>query len=247
VAAVDLIGSRAAHEDGHARRARATKERILSAAGDAFTREGYNATTIEAIADAAGTAPASVYNHFDSKAGVAQALAEQALAAHDEYVAAAWALELTPLERLIAAAGAVIAFAIEQPMLFQAMSLSYQRPLGMFPADTAAAAAIGARRAQQLRQVEANIEQAIEAGELGPMDIHATSRFVMSALAGVLTMEAQPDAEADPRSTATAGIRAIIKGAAAPAVLNRDGTLRAGYERALARHGLGAGQPAGTG
>jgi len=256
VAAVDEIGTRVAQEDGHARRARATKERILAAASDAFAREGYNATTIDAIAEAAGTAPASVYNHFDSKAGVAQALAEQALAAHDEYVAATWSLELSPLERLIAAAGAVVAFAVERPTLFQAMSLSYLRPLGMFPADTPAAAAIRARREQQLRLVEATIEQAIEAGELAPMDVGATSRFVMSALAGVLTMEAHPDADADSLTTApagdslttaTAGIRAIIKGAAAPSVVNRGGSLRPRYERALARHGLGASQPAGTG
>ena len=191
MAAVAEITTGAARENGHARRVRVTKERILAAASEAFAREGYGATTIEAIAEAAGTAPASVYNHFDSKAGVAQALAEDALAAHDRYVAAAWALEVSPLERLIAAAGAVLAFALEQPTLFQAMSLSYLRPLGLFPGDTAAAAAIGARREQQLGRVVTNIEEAIDAGELAAIDVQATSRFVMASLAGVLTIEAR--------------------------------------------------------
>ncbi len=243
MAAVEHSSPPVARENGHARRARATKERILAAASNAFAREGYSATTVEAIAEAAGTAPASVYNHFESKAGVAQALAEDALAAHDRYVAASWSLEVSPLERLIAAAGAILAFALEQPTLFQAMSLSYLRPLGLFPADTTAATAIGARRRQQLEHVMTNIEEAIEAGELEPMDVRATSRFIMAALAGVLTMEARPDEGDDGVATATAGLRTIIKGAASPAILTREGRLRARYERALARHGLGAPVP----
>ncbi len=240
MAAVGEIRQDTARENGHARRVRATKERILGAASEAFAREGYAATTVEAIAHDAGTAPASVYNHFESKAGVAQALAEDALAAHDQYVAAAWALELSPLERLIAAAGATLVFAREQPTLFQAMSLSYLRPLGLFPADTAAAAAISARREQQLRRIAVNIEQAIDAGELADMDVHATSRFIVAAWGGVLTMEARPDADADPVATVTAGIRAIIKGVATPATLADGGRLSTRYERALARHGLGS-------
>jgi len=240
VAAVGEISADVAPENGHARRVRATKERILAAASEAFAREGYAATTVEAIAQGAGTAPASVYNHFESKAGVAQSLAENALAAHDRYVAAAWVLEVSPLERLIAAAGAILAFALERPTLFQAMSLSYLRPLGLFPADTVAAAAIRVRREQQLGQVVTNIEEAIDAGELAAMDVRATARFIMSALAGVLTLAARPDADADPVATAAAGIRTIIKGAAAPAILTREGRLRARYERALERNGLPA-------
>ena len=246
MAAVGEIRRDTANENGHARRVRATKERILGAASEAFAREGYAATTVEAIAQQAGTAPASVYNHFESKAGVAQALAEDALAAHDRYVAAAWVLGVSPLERLIAAAGAVLAFALERPTLFQAMSLSYLQPLGLFPADTVAADAIRVRREQQLQQVVTNLEQAIDAGELAPMDVQATARFIMSALAGVLTLAARPDADADPVATAAAGIRAIIKGAAASAVLTREGRLRARYERALERHGLPAGATAGA-
>ncbi len=229
-----------AQENGHARRVRVTKERILAAALDAFAREGYGAATIDAIAAAAGTAPASVYNHFESKAGVAQALAEDALAAHDSYVAATWALEASPLERLIAAAGATLAFASEQPTLFQAMSLSYLRPLGLFPADTAPGAAISARREQQLQRVATNLEEAIDAGELRALNIHATSRFIIAAWAGVLTMEARHDADADPVATVSAGIRVIIRGAAAPAALTADGQLRSRYERALSRHGFDA-------
>ena len=53
-------------------------------------------------------------------------------------------------------------------------------------------------------------------------------------------MEARHDADADPVATVSAGIRVIIKGAAAPAALTADGQLRSRYERALSRHGFSA-------
>lgn len=179
-----------------------------------------------------------MYNHFESKAGVAQALAEHALESHERYVAAAWSLGASPLERLIAVSGAALAFARDQPTLFQAISLSYLRPLGLFPVGTSAAGAIAARRELQLQRIAANLEAAVDDGELRSIDVAATARFIVGAWAGVLTMEARPDSETDPVATVTAGIRAIIKGTAGPATVTRDGRLRARYETALRRHGL---------
>ncbi len=225
-------------EDGHARRVRATKDRILSAATEAFRRDGYGAATIEQIAATAAVAPASVYNHFAGKAGIAQALAEHALAAHDEYVAAAWALEVSPLERLIAAGGATLAFAREQPTLFQAISLSYLSPLGFFPVGTPAAEAITARRRQQQQRIVANLDAAIAAEQLRPHDIAATARFLIASWAAVLTMDANSDLAGDPAATLVAGVRSMLQGIATPATVTRDGRLRARYENALARHGL---------
>jgi len=225
-------------EDGHARRARHTSERILLAAIDAFRRDGYRVSTIEQIAADAGVAQASVYNHFTSKAGIAQALAERALAAHDEYVSAAWALDVSPLERLIAAAGATLAFAREQPILFQAISLSYLSPLGLFPDDTPAAEAISARREQQLQRIEGNLTDAIAANELRPHATGAMARFVVASWAAVLTMEAKDDDSTGAAATLAAGIRAMILGTAGVATVTGDGSLRARYESALRRHGL---------
>jgi AcrR family transcriptional regulator len=225
-------------EDGHARRVRQTKDRILSAATEAFSRDGYGAATIEGIAATAGVAPASVYNHFASKAGIAQALAERALAAHDEYVSAAWALDVSPLERLIAAGGATLAFAREQPTLFQAISLSYLSPLGLLPLGTPTAEAIAARRRLQLERIIINLNAAIAAKELRPHDVTATARFFVASWAAVLTMEARPDTPGDPAETLTAGFRAMIQGIATPETVTRDGRLRARYENALERHGL---------
>lgn len=226
-------------EDGHARRVRLTKRRVLDAATAAFARDGYGGATIEGIATEAGVAPASVYNHFSSKAGVAQALAERALAAHDEHVAPAWALDVSPLERLIAAGGATLAFARKQPTLFQAISLSYLSPFGLFPAGTPAAEAIAARRQQQLERISDNLDAAVAAKELSAHDVVATARFFVASWAAVLTMEeARPELPSDPAVTLAAGLRAMVQGLAAPATLTREGHLRARYENALKRHGL---------
>jgi AcrR family transcriptional regulator len=225
-------------EDGHTRRVRRTRDRILGAATQAFGLEGYGAATIEGIAATAGVAPASVYNHFASKAGIAQALAERALGVHDEYLAPAWALDVSPLERLIAAGGATLAFAHDHPTLSASISLSFLGPLGLFPADTAAAEAIAARRQRQLERIAANLEAAVASKELCPLNAGATSRFLMASFAGVLTMEADPAGATDRAATLEAGLRAMIQGVAAPAALTRDGRLRARYARALERYGL---------
>ncbi len=225
-------------EDGHARRVRLTKRRVLDAATAAFARDGYGGATIEGIATEAGVAPASVYNHFSSKAGVAQALAERALAAQDEYVAPAWALDVSPLERLIAAGGATLAFARKQPTLFQAISLSYLSPFGLFPAGTPAAEAIAARRQQQLERISANLDAAVAAKELSAHDVVATARFLVASWAAVLTMEETRPDPSDPAVTLAAGLRAMVQGLAAPATLTREGHLRARYENALKRYGL---------
>ncbi len=228
----------ATRESGHARRARQTADRILEAAVKAFAQDGYRSATIEGIAARADVAPSSVYNHFGSKAGIAQALAERALSVHREFVAAAWSLDASPLVRLIAAAGATLAFAKAHPALFEAISLSYLGPLGLFPADTAAAQAIAARRHEQLERISGALDAAVASGELRPLDTAATARFLIGTWAGVLTMESGPGGLSDPASTLAAGIRAIFEGAAAPAALTADRRLRARYQKALAQHGF---------
>ena len=222
-----------ARDDGQARRARRTADRILEAAVHSFAEDGYRAATIEGIAVRAGVAPSSVYNHFASKAGIAQALAERALGVHGEYVAAAWSLDVSPLERLIAAAGATVAFARAQPALFEAISLSYLGPRGLFPADTAAAQAIAARRHEQFERIVAALEDAVAIGELRALDTEATARFLIASWAGVLTMQSAPDAA----RTLAAGIRALIEGLGTPAA-KANGRLAHRFEDALSRHVL---------
>lgn len=63
--------------------ANATRQRLLLAAETLFTERGYAATTMGAIAQAAGVSPATVYLHFPSKAAVVAGLASAITAAAD--------------------------------------------------------------------------------------------------------------------------------------------------------------------
>lgn len=51
-----------------------TRRRLLGAAAELFAREGYDAVSVDAIADAADRTSGSVYAHFGGKAGLLTAL-----------------------------------------------------------------------------------------------------------------------------------------------------------------------------
>ncbi len=67
-------------------RARRTRRRIVSAAGELFLERGYPATTVVAIAEAAGVAPATVYQAFGTKQAVLAALLDTTIAGDDDAV-----------------------------------------------------------------------------------------------------------------------------------------------------------------
>ena len=58
-------------------RARRTIDRILAAAEALFDRDGYDATTLRALAEHAGLSTGAIYQWFPGKAAVAEALAER--------------------------------------------------------------------------------------------------------------------------------------------------------------------------
>ncbi|MFJ3670313.1 TetR/AcrR family transcriptional regulator [Streptomyces sp. NPDC090106] len=72
--------------DGRTARSRATRARILAAATDLFTAHGYTATSIGAIAAAAGVGEQTVYYALKTKKAVLAAALDQAVAGDDEPV-----------------------------------------------------------------------------------------------------------------------------------------------------------------
>lgn len=65
---------------------RATRAEVVSAAHELFVARGYTATTVEAIADAAGIPQATVYRHFGGKRGILTAVLDVAFGGDDEPV-----------------------------------------------------------------------------------------------------------------------------------------------------------------
>ena len=72
---------------GRSARARATRRRIVDAAQELFTTDGYIATTLEHIAARAGVAVQTVYFHFGNKATVLKEVVDVAAVGDDEPVA----------------------------------------------------------------------------------------------------------------------------------------------------------------
>jgi AcrR family transcriptional regulator len=71
---------------GRRERARARRLAVVLAARDLFERDGYRAATIAAIAAHAGVSAESVYKGFGTKAALAKAVFDLALAGDDEPV-----------------------------------------------------------------------------------------------------------------------------------------------------------------
>lgn len=77
------MSTESAKVDGRRERSRKTKTRIAGEAGRLFVQRGYPATTIAAIAEAAGVAQPTVYASFGTKASVLAAALDLAIAGDD--------------------------------------------------------------------------------------------------------------------------------------------------------------------
>lgn len=231
-----------------AERKQRTAEAILEAGIEVFERRGYQAATIDEIAQQADVAVGSIYNHFEGKPGIALALAERALATNERYMAEAWALEASPLERLIAAAGGCVRFAREDPAAFRTIVLPLLEP-GR-DESSPAQRQVAERVALQLARLESALAGAVAAGQLRPLDVRATARFLWGAWTGVVALGVRSaggrpgEPQLSERQTSAAleaGLRALLEGAVADRLLTREGRLRAPYARALHR-AAGTGQ-----
>ena len=74
----------AATEGRRQQKARQTRRRILAAATELFTRQGYTATTIQQVAEQADVAWQTVYSVFGTKAAILSAAFDVAVAGDDE-------------------------------------------------------------------------------------------------------------------------------------------------------------------
>ncbi|MGK4581880.1 TetR family transcriptional regulator [Kitasatospora sp. HPMI-4] len=83
-------------------RAVRTRAALIETAADEFAREGYAGAALSRISKAAGTSVGALTFHFDSKADLAAAIVDQAVAAGRAVVDRAAAAEGSPLRQLTA-------------------------------------------------------------------------------------------------------------------------------------------------
>jgi len=86
--------------DRRVERGRATREKLLATARCLFGRDGYEATSVEAVLREAGVARGSLYHHFDNKPALFDAVLDQVVAETAAQAAAAAAKHDDPVEGL---------------------------------------------------------------------------------------------------------------------------------------------------
>jgi AcrR family transcriptional regulator len=157
-----------------AARADATRQRLLDAAGAAFARHGYHATTTRDIAAAAGMSPAAVYVHHESKEDLLYLIA---LAGHqqtEQLVRGAIAGAATPEAQLAALVQAFALFQIEQHAV--ARVINYE--LGaLTPAHTRQ---IGRLRRSIEAQTREVIQRGVDSGGFATEDVDLAATAVLS-------------------------------------------------------------------
>lgn len=174
------------------RRKASTAASILDAAEGLFRKGGFQATTIDEIAEKADVSVGSVYVHFQTKVGLYLALVERALDISEAAMGGVAELGLaSPLERVLAAGDAYLNFHLEHPGAFQMTAMRVLEPAsGMHEAE----ARIADRVEQIVLSIEADLRAAIDAGEVrADIDAARTMRFLWGAWNGVIAMSLRED------------------------------------------------------
>jgi TetR/AcrR family transcriptional regulator len=105
--------------DRRGRRRAQTAASILGAAERLFLTRGFEATTIEQLAEQADVAVGSIYGHFGAKEGVYAALIDRALELDARYCDEGWASGTDPVGRLVGIGEGYLRFAREHPGYFR--------------------------------------------------------------------------------------------------------------------------------
>lgn len=138
---------------------------VLDAATDLFAAKGYDATSLQDIADAVGVSRPALYHYISSKEDLLVMLVErvsQALA--DVFAELSARADLEPTEKLTILTEQLVRQRAEHPSQFRILDRSEM----MLPKEAGEDHAAARRRV--LREVVAIIEEGIKAGQFTPVD-----------------------------------------------------------------------------
>lgn len=160
------------------------RRRVIEAAAELLAREGRDAVTTRAVADAAGVQPPAIYRLFGDKSGLLEALAEHGYA---EFLAAKHLDPgaLDPIEDLRAGWDLAVEFGLTHPALY---TLMYSEPAKAASPSYRAGLEILAER---VRRLAVGGWLRVDEG-LATTLIHATAR------GAVLTWLSLPEDRRDP-------------------------------------------------
>jgi AcrR family transcriptional regulator len=123
---------KAAYHHGDLRRA------LIAAARAILEQDGLPALSLRAVARRAGVSQAAPYHHFPDKDALLAALGAEGFDALDRSMRERMAGVSDPARRLVASGVGYVAFAVENPALFQIMFGASMRGEGVHPERSAA-------------------------------------------------------------------------------------------------------------
>ncbi len=97
------------------------RRKILDAARELFATEGYDKVTMRGIADAIEYSPTTIYLHFEDKAALMLAVCEGGFVEFGASLERTARAAADPLAGLRATGEAYVAFALDNPMLYDVM------------------------------------------------------------------------------------------------------------------------------
>ena len=156
---------------------------LLDSAADILESEGPDALSVRRIAAAAHVAPMGVYNHFDSKNGIIEALFIQAFERLRDALAGIADIA-DPDEALREGGRRYRALALAHPMAYQLM---FERTIpGYEPSDHALEFA-----ARAFDALVTAVQRAMSAGVLATADAAETAQVIWASVHGWVSLELQ--------------------------------------------------------
>ena len=154
---------------------------LLTSAADILESEGPDGLSVRRIAAAAGVAPMGVYNHFESKFGIVEALFIQGFERLGAEMAA-MAQIADPIQALAEGARRYRALALAHPMAYQVMFL--RAVPGFEPSIHALGQCTGT-----FDSLVAAVERAMRAGAIAESSPNDTAQLIWATIHGWVSLE----------------------------------------------------------
>jgi AcrR family transcriptional regulator len=154
---------------------------LLTSAGDILEREGPDALSVRRIAAAAGVAPMGVYNHFESKSGIIDALFIEGFERLRQAITTVSDVH-DPYEALREAGRRYRTLALAHPMMYQLMFL--RTIPGFEPSDMALD--VAGRAFDTLVSV---VQRAMDAGIMAPDSPTEVAHLIWASIHGWVSLE----------------------------------------------------------
>ncbi|GAB2682160.1 TetR/AcrR family transcriptional regulator [Nocardia goodfellowii] len=168
-----------------------TIDALMAAAGEIFSERPADEVTVEEIAERAGVAVGSIYNHFGSKSGLHAAVVDRALDLDRRFIDLAFTADRGPAEQIYAVAEQYLQFYLQYPEYFRMLAAPAA------PGGYSAGRELSERLARNIKRQNDRLAQAlsagIDAGIARPIDPSKVATVLLATWNGIISLNWRPD------------------------------------------------------